>query len=131
MTEPPGFRDFVQVRYGELLRTAFLLTGTTHAAEDLVQTVLLKAYRGWARIEDPMPYLRRAMVNHHISVWRRIGSRELLTTFQPDRRVPDLAAVSAQRAELFQPWPGCPNACEPCWCCATGRICPKWRQPGS
>lgn len=102
MTEPEGFREFVEVRYGELLRTAFLLTGSTHAAEDLVQTVLLKAYRRWHMIDEPFSYLRRAMANQSVSVWRRIGSRELITGMVPERSIPDDSSGFAQRAELLE-----------------------------
>lgn len=77
MTED-GFREFVEVRYGELLRTAYLLTGSQHAAEDLVQNALLRTMRRWRTVQEPMAYVRRVMVNDRLSVWRRIGSRELL-----------------------------------------------------
>src|SRR5256885_16209326 len=75
----PGFQEFVEVRYADLLRTAYLLTGTREAAEDLAQAALLTTMRHWRSIEDPMAYVRRAMVNHRTSLWRRIGSRGLLT----------------------------------------------------
>ncbi len=101
MTEPERFREFVELRYGDLLRTAFLLTGSTHAAEDLVQTALLKTYKHFDRIEEPYPYLRRSMVNLHINLWRSIGSRELLSVFTPDRHEPDISAGFVQRAELL------------------------------
>lgn len=46
------FVAFVDVRSAALLRTARLLTaGDQHAAEDLVQTALEKAYVAWPRIE--------------------------------------------------------------------------------
>jgi len=102
VTEPDRFREFMEMRYGDLLRTAFLLTGSTHAAEDLVQSVLLKVYKRFHTIEEPYAYLRRAMVNHHINLWRRIGSRELLSVFTPDPAVPDTSAAFAQRAELLE-----------------------------
>ncbi|GIH03345.1 DNA-directed RNA polymerase sigma-70 factor [Rhizocola hellebori] len=102
MTEPDRFREFMELRYGDLLRTAFLLTGSTHAAEDLVQTVLLKVYKRFHTIEEPYPYLRRAMVNHHINLWRRIGSRELLSVFTPDLAEPDISTAFVQRAELME-----------------------------
>jgi hypothetical protein len=35
--------------------------------------------RHWRSVADPMAYVRRAMVNRRTSLWRRIGSRELLT----------------------------------------------------
>ncbi|WP_191844310.1 SigE family RNA polymerase sigma factor [Catellatospora chokoriensis] len=96
-----GFREFVQLRYGALLRTAYLLTGSTHAAEDLVQSALLKAYRRWDLVDEPMAYLRRALVNQRTSVWRRIGSRELLTGVLPDRGRADGSAAHADRDELM------------------------------
>jgi DNA-directed RNA polymerase specialized sigma24 family protein len=39
------FREFVELRYGDLLRTAYLLTGSRDAAQDLVQDALLKVMR--------------------------------------------------------------------------------------
>jgi RNA polymerase sigma-70 factor (sigma-E family) len=81
------FADFVRLRYAELLRSAYLLSGSSHAAEDLLQTALLKAMGRWSTIEDPLPYLRRSMVNLHVSVWRRYGAREILHAVLPERRV--------------------------------------------
>jgi RNA polymerase sigma-70 factor (sigma-E family) len=96
-----GFQDFVTLRYAGLLRTAYLLTGTRDGAEDLVQTALLSAMRRWSSVEDPMAYVRRAMVNHRTNLWRRIGSRELLTSAPPDRSQTDGAAGRAERDELL------------------------------
>lgn len=96
------FREFVRLRYGDLLRTAFLLTGSAHAAEDLVQTVLLRAYRRWDRIDEPMSYLRRAMANQRITVWRRFGAHELITSLLPEPSTPDTSSALVQRAELIE-----------------------------
>jgi len=63
-----GFREFVDARYMDLLRIAYLLTGSAHEAEDLLQGSLVKVMRRWKRIDDPVAYLRRVMVNQHISV---------------------------------------------------------------
>ena len=41
------------------------------------------------------------MVNHRTSLWRRMGSRELLTPVPPDRAAPDGAAGQAERDELL------------------------------
>jgi RNA polymerase sigma-70 factor (sigma-E family) len=97
----PGFQEFVEFRYASLIRTAYLLTGTHEAAEDLVQTALLTTMRHWRTVADPMAYVRRAMVNHRTSLWRRIGSRELLTEAPPEVGTPDGAANRAERAELL------------------------------
>jgi RNA polymerase sigma-70 factor (sigma-E family) len=99
--ELPGFQEFVEIRYGDLLRTAYLLTGTREAAEDLLQGALLTTMRHWRRVTDPVSYVRRAMVNQRTSLWRRIGSREWLTDRPPDRRAPDETAAREDRDALL------------------------------
>ncbi|GAA4714329.1 SigE family RNA polymerase sigma factor [Phytohabitans rumicis] len=101
MTVDEGFREFVELRYGELLRIAYLLTGSAHAAEDLLQTSLLKVMRRWKRVDEPIAYVRRTMINQHISVWRRQGARELLTSMVPDRPVRDPADLVSDRQALY------------------------------
>jgi RNA polymerase sigma-70 factor (sigma-E family) len=101
VTVEPGFAEFVQVRYADLLRIAYLLTGSAHEAEDLVQTSLLRAMRSWRRIDDPLPYVRRIMANLHISRWRRHRARELLTARVPDRPVRDPTDAVNDRDVLF------------------------------
>lgn len=95
------FREFVEVRYGDLLRTAYLLTGDRHAAQDLVHEALLKVMRHWRRVDEPMAYVRRAMVNERTSRWRRIGLRELLPGILPDRPGSDEADAVVERDELL------------------------------
>jgi RNA polymerase sigma-70 factor (sigma-E family) len=83
-----GFREFVAVRRPVLLRTAYLLTGNQADAEDLVQSVLAKTYLAWDRIKDRAAldgYVRRTMVNTHISSWRRRRVEEYPTDEIPDR----------------------------------------------
>jgi RNA polymerase sigma-70 factor (sigma-E family) len=99
--ELPGFREFVEIRYTDLLRTAYLLTGSRHAAEDLVQSALLTTMRHWRKVADPGAYVRRVMVNQRTSMWRRTGSREVLTDVPPERATPDGAAGRADRDELL------------------------------
>lgn len=75
-----GFEEFVAARGPRLLRVAWLLTGDAHLAEDLLQTVLAKAWPRWARIartEQPEAYLRTALVNTYTSWWRRRWRGEL------------------------------------------------------
>ncbi|WP_307870861.1 SigE family RNA polymerase sigma factor [Micromonospora sp. C51] len=73
-----GFREFVEIRYADLIRTAYLLTGSRHAAEDLVQIALMRAMGRWRQVDEPMAYVRRIMVNERTKIWRRFGSREFL-----------------------------------------------------
>lgn len=67
-----SFHAFVTSRYTALRRTAYVLTGDHHDAEDLVQTALMKAAGVWERIADrPEPYVRRIMYHENVSRWRR------------------------------------------------------------
>ncbi len=90
---PESFEAYVSARYGSLVRTAYLLTGNHHDAEDLVQTALLRAVGVWRRIEDrPDAYVRRVMVNENISRWRRHRGREVVVEDVPDT-APDPAGT--------------------------------------
>ena len=57
-----------------MLRTAYLLSGDRHTAEDLTQTAFAKLYLAWDRVRDQGSidgYLRRILVNENNSLWRR------------------------------------------------------------
>ena len=76
----PSFEEWATVRAGALLRFGYLLTGSQHAAEDAVQTALTRACERWGRVSrtaDPDTYVRRMVVNAHVSAWRKAGRREL------------------------------------------------------
>ncbi len=67
-----GFDEFVAARSAALSRTAYLLTGDHHLAQDLVQAALLQSAKHWRRIHtSPEAYVRRAMYHQNISWWRR------------------------------------------------------------
>lgn len=67
-----AFDEFVRARSAALGRTAYLLTGDHHLAEDLLQHALMQAARHWERIAvSPEAYVRRSMVHQNISWWRR------------------------------------------------------------
>ncbi|MFD5316801.1 SigE family RNA polymerase sigma factor [Streptomyces sp. NPDC127098] len=73
------FTAFAVSRWPRLLRTAYLLTGDHHDAEDLVQAVLVKAYVKWHRIgeaADPDAYAWRMLINAHRDRARRARLRE-------------------------------------------------------
>ena len=68
------FSEFVRSRTPALLRTAFLLTGDRHLAEDLVQDALARTHRALRRLADEghyEAYTRTAMYHLHVSRWRR------------------------------------------------------------
>jgi RNA polymerase sigma-70 factor (sigma-E family) len=62
-----------------------MLTGSREAGEDLVQTALVSTLASWSKVEkqeDPFAYVRRAMVNANITLWRHWGSR--IAYLEPD-----------------------------------------------
>jgi RNA polymerase sigma-70 factor (sigma-E family) len=60
------FDRFVADSTGGLLRSAYLIVGDLHEAEDLVQETLFKVARRWPRVsrmDHPTAYARRILVN--------------------------------------------------------------------
>lgn len=78
-TASPPFEDFVAACSARLFTLAMLVCGHDRAdAEDLLQEVLERAYRRWARIcrnGDPERYVRRMLVNASVDRWRRLRRR--------------------------------------------------------
>lgn len=87
-TRDAEFEQYMAARQPALLRTAYLLTGDQHSAEDLVQTSLAKLYLSWDKVQRRElvdGYVRRIMVNEHNSLWRRAWKRkEFATDTIPD-----------------------------------------------
>ncbi len=89
--ERAQFDAFVRARLPELVRFGRALTGSTEAAQDLVQDALERTLLAWNRLEtpdNPEGYVRRIMVNRNISLWRKFG-REHPTDEVVDRGVED------------------------------------------
>jgi RNA polymerase sigma-70 factor (sigma-E family) len=82
------FADWMAARQVALVRTAYLLTGSQHAAEELVQATLTRLYLAWDRIKDHHhidAYARRALLNEHRSRWRHANRRpEVLSGSLPE-----------------------------------------------
>ena len=69
--------EFASAHLDALLRFATALTNDRELGADLVQDVLLRAHERWAHVgsrTDPVPYVRRMIVNEFIS-WRRKWAR--------------------------------------------------------
>jgi RNA polymerase sigma-70 factor (sigma-E family) len=72
------FEEYVVQRRAHLRRVAYLLCGDVHAAEDLVQTTLMKLYVAWPRVRRASVdgYARRILVNSSIDESKRPWRRE-------------------------------------------------------
>ena len=101
-----AFNAFVRSRTSALLRSAYLLTGDQHLAEDLVQSALARTHRAWSRVHmtgNAEAYTRTAMYHLQISRWRR---RRVIEAYRGDSPVdgvatqPDHAELTALRLSL-------------------------------
>jgi RNA polymerase sigma-70 factor (sigma-E family) len=70
------FEEFVRVHGDALVRLSFALCGDQGRAEDAVQEALTSVYLRWSRLEDPLPYARRAVVNATRDSWRHRSRQE-------------------------------------------------------
>lgn len=76
------YTAFVAARHAALFRTAYLITGDYHLAEDLLQAALSKAFLSWSKVSaarSPEAYVRRIIANQSVSWLRRRSSGELPT----------------------------------------------------
>jgi RNA polymerase sigma-70 factor (sigma-E family) len=65
-----AFDEFVRAHGDSLVRLSYLLCGDRGKAEDAVQDALTRIYLRWPRLDDPLPYARRAVVNATRDHWR-------------------------------------------------------------
>lgn len=82
------FTAFVHSTGTQLYRTALLLTGDHHLAEDLTQAAYAKTFAAWRRVsraDSPVAYVRTTLVNTFLSHRRLRRSGELPTDTVPDR----------------------------------------------
>jgi RNA polymerase sigma-70 factor (sigma-E family) len=100
VSEPPGFRDFVEARWAALYRFAYSLTADRGLAEDVVQQALERCWRRWRHIrtDGAEAYVRTVIARLVISRWRvrRVGETELDDAMEPP------AVVSAEDAVVLR-----------------------------
>lgn len=97
------FAAYATADWPRLVRTAHLLTGDLHEAEDLALTTLARARARWRRIprDDVAFHVRRALVARHLVRARRRRVVLLLTALLPGRAprpVPDPVPDRAESA---------------------------------
>jgi RNA polymerase sigma-70 factor (sigma-E family) len=80
------FADFVHANFSSLMTIAVAVSGSRVEAEDLVQTALTNAYPRWHKIrpDQALAYLRRSIVNAHVSRWRRHRGAEFSVAEPPE-----------------------------------------------
>jgi RNA polymerase sigma-70 factor (sigma-E family) len=81
------FDEFMTASWPSLYRTAVLMTGDVHLAEDLLQNTMGKVYKAWprvSRVEHPRSYARTILANEVSSWWRKRSSSEVPMVSRPD-----------------------------------------------
>jgi DNA-directed RNA polymerase specialized sigma24 family protein len=79
VTPDEEFAEFAETASPQLRRTAFLLCGNWHTAEDLVQTTLTKVFVSWRKIrrrDAVRAYAARTLVNTYLADKRSKRSTE-------------------------------------------------------
>lgn len=82
------FEHFASSRMSALGRTAALLAGSPHDAEDAVQAVLTRTFVSWRSVErasNPDAYVRKILVNVVNDQYRARRRSGFLTSEPPDR----------------------------------------------
>ena len=98
------FRAYAAARMRPLRRTAFLLCGDWHHAEDAVQTVLTKLYTRWDRVDrrDSLDaYVRTMLVRTTLERRRRSWWRREVSTAQVPDTEPVYDVEPAERMALM------------------------------
>lgn len=101
------FEEFALARTPQLYRSAWLMCGDRHSAEDLVQETLAKVYVRWrrpfgGRIDNPAAYAQTALVRTFLSSRRRRSSTELSYADLPDRPAADPVEGRVVRLALLE-----------------------------
>lgn len=102
MSRTSEFGAYVTRRRAHLYRTAWLLCGDPHRAEDLVQETLTKLFLAWPRVsraDKVEAYVRRMLVNANIDESRRPWRRE-----RPTAELPDATAVAETSGDTEALW---------------------------
>jgi RNA polymerase sigma-70 factor (sigma-E family) len=100
------FAEFFVARRDAVRRSAYLLCGDWHRADDLAQTAFVALHRHWRRVRDKGAldaYLRRTLVHAVIDESRRPWRRERFTDVVPERpsATPDVGDSVAVRTALL------------------------------
>ena len=79
MSDVEKFEQFVRLNAHNLTALALALCRDRQHAEDLVADALVRSYEKWStlRTGEELRYVRRCIVNGHVSRWRKVGRREV------------------------------------------------------
>lgn len=104
-----GDRDFeswLAAREPSLQRTAHLLTGDVHSAQDLVQNTLARLYLRWEQVrsaDNVDAYARKVLLNEFRTAWRRPLRRvEQVVELVPEEAAPTSPEYDGSREAVWR-----------------------------
>jgi RNA polymerase sigma-70 factor (sigma-E family) len=103
-TEEAEFRAYAAARMRDVRRTAFLLCGDWHHADDVTQTVFTKLYVNWEKVHkhDRLDaYVRTMVVRATFDRRRRLSWRRELSFAEPPDVTPATTDTTEDRLLLF------------------------------
>ena len=100
------YREFAGSRAASLHRTAYLLCGDWHLANDLVQETFVQTFRHWRRVQradNQNAYVKRILINEFKRHWQRYGGLPVRAgADHPEVAVPDVSDAVVDRADLLR-----------------------------
>ena len=66
-----SFEAFAAAHSAGLIKLGLMVSGDRGRAEDAAQEALVRVYQRWSRLDDPLAYARRIVVNATRDDWRR------------------------------------------------------------
>ena len=99
------FTEFAAAALRRLRRTAYLMCGDWHRAEDAAQDALVRIYRAWDRLDHDAgltTYAHRAVVSVVLDQAKRPWRREFSDDAVPDRMLADHSGAVDERLLVVQ-----------------------------
>jgi RNA polymerase sigma-70 factor, ECF subfamily len=107
------FEQFAAEHSAGLIKLGFMVSGDRGRAEDAAQEALVRVYQRWSRLDNPLGYARRTVVNATRDDWRRAERQTrahddagLLARFD---EVDDIETSVLQRDALMSALAGLPH----------------------
>lgn len=99
---PVTFSELYEQQFLPLVRLGTLLTGRTEVARDVVQDAFVKLHVRWSNVREPLPYVRRSVVNGCHSYHRRrlrrgdesLGGRDAAAALDVDHTLATLGVLT-------------------------------------
>ena len=132
--------EYVTARLPGLHRTAYLMCGDAHLADDVVQQTITALYVNWKRVsraDNIDAYVHRMLV-HKLVDEKRLGWAKVRLLSRPPEPPPPAVSPHdslADRDSVLAALAGLPAGSAPCWSCGTCATCrwptprPRWAAP--